>query len=183
MFNLTYIWIPFGIYDHIIVRLKHFENLLHLLSWLHSFIVIRCCRDCNQNSMCTTGQGNDAGMCVGNKDELLVLREYYMPSPPIDCDDSECECVLRCTGTLCETAGGMCILKREMCPEGMNPFNQCGCDSNKCRCCLPGKGIWPGHIIIKCVLAWNLPLMGTTCQIGKQWCLSCCDRTNHTISF
>ncbi|KAK4322662.1 hypothetical protein Pmani_006563 [Petrolisthes manimaculis] len=118
------------------------EAYIDVLSPCASPSACVCCQKCIQTSTCIDGgESNDTGLCTGNADTLLLMDEYYEPSPGLDCDDGECSCVLKCGGDDCERNEGMCIKKTENCPEGYKNNRQakkCGCNnSDTCMCCLP----------------------------------------------
>ncbi|KAK3878717.1 hypothetical protein Pcinc_016664 [Petrolisthes cinctipes] len=100
-----------------------------------------CCQNCTQTEKCMDGESDDTGLCTGNADNLLLMDEYYKPSSPLDCENSECTCVLKCGGAACEAGSGICIRKEEACPEGFKNnkrAKRCGCNNgDTCKCCIP----------------------------------------------
>ncbi|KAK3894086.1 hypothetical protein Pcinc_002105 [Petrolisthes cinctipes] len=99
-----------------------------------------CCQNCTQTQECVGGENNDTGLCTGNADNLLRMDEYYSPSTSLTCENTECNCILKCGGASCEGNGGFCI-KGEECPPGFEnnaTADICGCNNNSiCKCCLP----------------------------------------------
>ncbi|KAK3880402.1 hypothetical protein Pcinc_015085 [Petrolisthes cinctipes] len=116
------------------------KTYIDILSPCRSPSTCVCCQNCTQTQECMDGESNDVGQCTGN-DKLLLMDVYYKPSTPLNCENPECNCVLKCGGASCEANNGTCIRKGETCPPGLlnnAAAERCGCNNNAtCICCIP----------------------------------------------